>query len=212
MTPTDLLNIAELGITTGNAWTTKYAAFNPGFITKVAYLAHHVTMRDTILAQIATNDARSQTVLALKSANADITKYSKFIKTYLQEEYDDNAKTYYAGYGIITFGKSHTIPTDNDHRMRSLDTLVAELAKTNNPLQDKKYGLAFWTDLRDRHRLNWTNKKTYDGDRSINSNSLTTAKKEAVSYQTRLRASIKIMYPDNYKSILRDFGFQSEKY
>ena len=212
MGPTDFLNIAELGITSGTAWSSKYASFNAGFITKSAYLAHHVTMRDTILSQIATNDARSQAVLALKESNLSITKHTKFLKSYLAEEYDNNAKTYYAGYGIITNGKLHTIPTDNDHRMRSLDTLVAELDKPNCPLQDKKFGLAFWTALRDTHRANWTAMKTYDGDRSINSDNLKTAKKQAMSYQSRLKASIKINYPDNYKAVYRDFGFQTEKY
>jgi hypothetical protein len=212
MTPTDFLNVAETGITSGNAWDSKYPQFNPGFITQAAYLAHHTTMRNTILAQIATNDARSQVVLNLKTVNALITKHTKFIKNYLTEEYDNDAKTYYTGYGIITIGRAYSIPTDNDHRMRSLDTLIAELSKPNNVLANKKFGLAFWEDLRDQHRTNWTSLKMYDGDRSMNSNALKIAKKEALSYQSRLRASIKIMYPTNYKPIFRDFGFQSEKY
>lgn len=212
MIPTDFLNVAELGITSGNAWGSKYPNFVAGFITKADYLAHHITMRDTILSQIATNDARSQVVLNLKTVNALISKHTKFIKNYLTEEYSDDAKTYYTGYGIAVIGRAYSIPTDNDHRMRSLDTLVAEMSKANNILANKKFGLVFWEDLRNQHRTNWTKLKIYDGDRSMNSNTLKIAKKEALSYQSRLRASIKIMYPTNYKSIFRDFGFQSEKY
>jgi hypothetical protein len=212
MTPTDFLNVAELGITSGNAWASKYPNFNPGFMSQADYLAHHTVMRDTILSQIATNDARSQAVLALKDANADITKYAKFIKVYLAEMYDNDAKSYYAGYGIVAINKGYGIPVDNDHRMRSLDTLITELSKPNNPLAAKKFGLAFWTALRDTHRENWTNLKVFDGDRSMNSDTLKNTKKEALSYQSRLRASIKINYPTNYKSVYRDFGFQTEKY
>jgi hypothetical protein len=212
MIPTDFLNTAEVGITSGTSWDNKHASFNPGFITQADYLAHHTSMRATILAQIATNDARNQVVLNLKTVNALISKHTKFIKNYLTEEYYNDAKTYYTGYGIITIGRAYSIPTDNDHRMRSLDTLVTELSKPNNILADKKFGLAFWEDLRDQHRANWTSLKTYDGDRSMNSDALKLAKKQALSYQSRLRASIKIMYPTNYKAVLRDFGFQSEKY
>lgn len=212
MTPTDLLNIAELGITSGNAWNSKYPSLNAGFISQADYLQHHIDMRDAILTQITTNDERKQVILGLKEANTDITKYAKFLKTYLEEEYDNDAKTYYSGYGIVLTGKNYAIPKDNDHRMRSLDTLITELSKTGNPLKNKKYGLVFWTSLRDKHRTNWTNLKIYDGDRSMNSNTLQTAKKEALSYQGRLRNIIKIMHPTNYKSVYRDFGFQSEKY
>jgi hypothetical protein len=212
MTPTDMLNIAETGISSGNAWADKYPNFEPGFISQLDYLTHHSNMRDTIFTQVATNSARSQAVLGLKEANGDITKYGKFVKGYLEELFDDKAKSYYSAYGIVPMGKNYGIPTDNDHRMRSLDTLVAELSKPNNPLKIRKYGLAFWTVLRDKQRFNWTNLKKYDGDRSINSDILKNAKKQALSYQSRLRASIKVYYPLNYKSVQRDFGFQSEKY
>ncbi len=212
MTPTDLLNTAQVDITSANAWADKYPNFEPGFIAQADYLLHHTTMRDTIMQQVATNSSRTQAVAGLKEANSDIAKYIKFVKSYLEEAYGDNAKTYYSAYGIVAIGKSYNIPTDNDHRMRSLDTLVAELGKASSPLKTKKYGLTYWTALRDKHRLNWTNLKKYDGDRSVNSDSLKTAKKEALSYQSRLRASIKIHYPLNYKSIYRDFGFQNEKF
>ena len=205
MTPTDLLNVAELGITSGNAWDSKYPSLNAGFITQTDYLQHHIDMRDAILLQINTSDVRNQAILGLKESNDDISKYAKFIKTYLEEEYDTDSKTYYVGYGIV-------MPKDNDHRMRSLDTLITELNKVGNPLKNKKYGLTFWTALRDKHRTNWTNLKVYDGDRSMNSNNLKVAKKDALSYQSRLRSIIKIMHPTNYKSVYRDFGFQSEKY
>lgn len=212
MTPTDLLNVAQLGITSGTAWADKYPTMTAMFITQQDYLQHHLDMRTTALAQIANNDARNQTIAALKGINTTINTHTKFLKNYLLEEFADQAKNYYTGYGMVLDNKSYRIAIDNDRRMSALDTLIAELQKANNPLANKKYGLAFWIALRDGHRFHWTNLKNYDGNRSMNSDSLTQAKKEALGLQSKLRSLLKINYSSNYKAVWRDFGFQNEKY
>ena len=212
MPVTDNLNLAQLGITSGDAWGTKYPTMQTTFISQADYLALHQNFRTLVLDQSNNNSVRSQTTTTLKILNAEITKSVKFIKNYLTEEYGDTAKSYYLAYGFVFEGKNHTISKDNDLRMQALDILVAELSKTNNPFANRKYGLVYWEALRNSHRDTWTLGKTVDGDRSMGSSNIKTVKEQAKSLQNRLRAQIRVNYPDMYKNVLRDFGFQSEKY
>ena len=211
--PTDILNIAEAGITTGNNWGTKYPTLSVTFVSQADYLALHEVLRTDVVTQKANESNRTLQYAALKTTNAKIAAAQKYLKGYIAEQYDTaNAKTYYTAYGIEKKGNAYGIPVDNDQRMRALDAMIATLSQTGNPFKTKKYGLTFWTALRDAHRTAWTQCKNIDGTRSVLSAAIKANKVLALSYQSRLRQQIKVNEPISYKNIWRDLGFQAEKY
>lgn len=211
--PTDLSNLAELGIASGTAWINKYPTYIVDFITSAEYLALHETMRADIQEQKQTEALRRAATAELKAVNAKINAQLRNLKDYIVDEYGkENVYVHYPAYGIILSIKGYTLPVDNDTRARSLDLIVAELSKPGHPLANKKYGLAFWTAQRDTQRATWASIKSIDGKRSILSGRLTIARNKAKELQSRLRMHIRATFGDNQRSVLRDFGFQAEKY
>ena len=110
-------------------------------------------------------------------------------------------------------GNSYNIPTDNDNRSKTMEILIAKLSETNNPFApNAQFGLAAWTDVYNRHKTLWAVAKDADGQISVLSKTVSQNKVTAKLYQKRLRQQVTVDYPDMYTSILRDFGFQKEKY
>lgn len=212
-TPSDLTNLAQTGITSGTVWGSKYPTLIVSFVNQPDYLLFHETMRNDILIQKQNDATRREVTSRLKAVNKTINSHLKNLKDYLSDEYGkDISKVWYAAYGIEKKGSLYILPTDNDGRGRSLDILIQELSKPNNPIATKKYGLSFWINQRDEHKEIWASSKAIDGTRSIYADKLKTAKLEAKRLQSRLRMHLRATYGEQYKSIWRDFGFQNEKY
>lgn len=212
-TPSDLTNIAEAGITSGETWRNKYPNYVTDFVTSFDYLTLHQELRANIIKQKQNDADRRDATKKLKDINKEIDKRIKNLKDYIADEYEkERVKTIYPAY-CIEFNKSvYKLPADNDNRMRGLDMIVMELSKADNPLKSKKYGLDFWTAQRDAHRTAWALNKEIDGQRSLLSKALTVGKAECKRLQLRLRTHLKATFFDNYKNVWRDFGFQAEKY
>ena len=69
--PSDLTNIAQLGVTTGNVWGTRYTDLTLKHLLQADYLSFHEDFRaDTIALQTAHN-TRKQTTNALTNVNKD---------------------------------------------------------------------------------------------------------------------------------------------
>ena len=210
--PVDYINIAELGVTSGNAWKTKYPTLTVSFITVTQYLDLHTSMRANAVKIKQLNADRKQATDTLKAIHKLIGKHLANLKSYIVDEYGkENAIRLYDQYGIIRKKDKFSFPSDNDDCGRSLDMVVQELSKPAHPLANKKYGVDFWIVQRDAQRAAWNTNKTMDGERSMLTATLQAQKKEAIKLQSRLRTHLRAAYGDAHKSVLRDFGFQNEK-
>ena len=213
MSPTDLINIATLGITTGNSWGINYPNLVVNFTTPSEYTAFHTEFRNRLLERQENESKRILAISNLRKANKELATSIKFLKSYLLEEYGkEDAVTHYSEYGLVLENRIYRFPKDNDDRMKKLDTLINTLSAPNNPFQHKKYGLTYWENLRNEHKLNWNLCKTLDGNRSVLAKAIQLDKKKALNWQSRLRQQVKINDKENHKSIWRNLGFQSEKY
>ena len=213
MIPTDLINIATLGITTGNSWAVNYPNLVVNFTTPNEYTTFHTDFRNRLLERQENESKRILSISHLRKVNKELMASIKFLKAYLVEEYGKiDALTHYSEYGLVFESKTYRFPMDNDDRMKKLDTLIHTLSMPNNPFQGKKYGLTYWKNLRDEHKTNWTLCKTLDGNRSVLAKAIQLDKKKALNWQSRLRQQVKINDKENYKSIWRNLGFQAEKY
>ena len=205
---TNNLHFAQLGITSGKLWLLKYPNLITSFTTANDYLGFHQNYRALVLQQNNMISERMQITNELDAINTEIRTSIKFVKGYLAEFYGNNAKSYYLAYGLVFENNKHIIAKDNDKRMLALDILVKALQDSSNLLSSQKYGLSYWSAIQVQHRAVWTAAKTLDGTISINSANLKQMKGQAIVLQKSLRAQIRVDFATNYKSVIRDFGFQ----
>jgi hypothetical protein len=154
---------------------------------------------------------RASVTNELKVLDSIISKHTDYPKGYLKDKYDkDNAPSYYPQFGLVKQGSSFSFPKDRNKRHAALQLTVKAMAEQG--FEDKKYGLAFWQDILTRYEAALQLSVTTDG----NVASLVSAKNEArKQIEKTLNALIHIIkgnYPDTYASVLREWGFQKEKY
>lgn len=213
LAPNSYSNIAEAGITSGNVWKNHYPTYSVSFVTKEDYLSFHEKMRDDVVEQRLLDAQRAEATSNFKSINQSIDKSLGLLKNAIALEHGKKQSVVlYGSYGIQKINEIYVIPRDNDSRAHALSVMVKSLERSSDSIKNSKYGLEYWTDLRDKHLVAWDLNKRLDGLRSILANRLQDSKQQAKEWQSRLRAHLKVTYYDNYKSVWRDFGFQVEKY
>lgn len=147
----------------------------------------------------------------LRAVNKEINDSIKYVKSYISEKYTaGNAPTYYPQFGIIKIRNAYKIPADNDNRLHSLAQMVTALGE--HGLDDRKYGKPYWEDIQERFIE--AKEKANDSD-SASSGHVNIKSEQKVVIRKILNALISLLkanYPDNWKSELRVWGFQKEKY
>ena len=165
----------------------------------------------TLAARQSSGGTRPQITTALKALNKEIDNSVAFVKGYLAEKYGkDKSLGYYPAFGISYFSNKYALPVDQSNREDSL-TLMLEAIESNN-LQDRTYGLAYWTGIKNNYVNLVTQARALDGGISQkvgNKNDL------KMKIKKSLNAIINVLqgnYPDTYKQELRLWGFQKDKY
>lgn len=212
--PTDLINLAQLGVTTGTTWGQKYSSLTVKNIPQNLYLSFHQDFRTDVISLMQLHNERKQVTTDFKAINADIKKAESALKKLIALRYGkNNLAAQYAAHGITKKRTTSGFPVDNDNRMRALDILIATMSTPGHLFaNDVDYGLDKWLILKSKHQTLWQRAKEIDGSIGALSNKVKANKKVVKQYQTLLRKQISIDYADNYKGIWRDFGFQTEKY
>lgn len=158
-----------------------------------------------------TGGGRASVSNNMKTLDKTVNVNTAYLKDYLKELYGkENYTAYFPQFGIIQQGKTYVYPADRNKRLASLQLTIKALA--SNGLQDKKYGLTYWQDIATRYEAGLKLSVTTDSSVA----NLVSAKNEArKQIQKTLNALIHIIkgnYPDTYASVLREWGFQKEKY
>jgi hypothetical protein len=166
---------------------------------------------DSLDKRLTTGGGRASVTNELKVLDSIINKHADYLKGYLKDKFDkENAPAYYPQFGIVKQGESSSFPKDRNKRQAALVLTVKAMAA--HEFEDKKFGLAFWKDISDRYTA--TLQLSVNTDSSVAN--LVSAKNEArKQIQKTLNALIHIIkgnYPDTYASVLREWGFQKEKY
>ncbi len=210
----NLNNIIAIGTASSVAWSTKYTDLTIKNLDVADYTASNAQFKADVTEITALHATRKQTTNNFAALNKTINSSISKLKKLINIRYKGKViTTEYQQYGIINLGTTYAIPTDNDARARSLDILVSKLSQAGNALaNDPDIGLAYFTDLRNTHASLWALSKQSDGRISVLSASLKINKESIVQDQKRLRQQITVDYPATYKAVLRDFGFQKEKY
>jgi effector-binding domain-containing protein len=154
---------------------------------------------------------RPEVTQKLKTMDHNMDADIEHIKGYLSDKYTKkNAPSYYAEFGIVKAGETYKLPHDHNKRKAGLNMLLGAL--TVHGFQGNTYGLTYWTDVYTKFDALLTQSVSIDG---------TVADKVGIKkvlkaqIKKTLNALIDIIignYPDTYKAVLRNWGFQKEKY
>jgi hypothetical protein len=158
-----------------------------------------------------TGSKRPQTTQAIKSLDKTIDNSLSYVKGYITDKYKkESAKSYYAAFGFEHKKDKYIFPIDQNNRLSALELMIEAIAA--NDFTDKEYGTAFWTPIHKEYKKLVSTATTTDGDISIKVGDKNALKKELKKGLNAIVNALKANYPDTYKTELRNWGFQKEKY
>jgi hypothetical protein len=82
----------------------------------------------------------------------------------------------------------------------------------NQGFAEKQYGVAYWTDIQERFNNLLDTSVDSTGTVSENAGNKTVLRSKIKRVLNSLIHLIKANYPDTYKSVMRSWGFQKERY
>ncbi len=165
----------------------------------------------TLTERKSTGSTRPEVSHKLAELDMTINTDVENIKIYLAEKYTKkNAPSYYAAFGIVKTGKVFKLPKDRDERKDALDLMLPAI--TLHGFDSKPFGLAYWTNVKTQYDALLAQATSIDGTVSIKVGDKNVLKIQIKKVLNAIINLIKANYPDTYKSELRNWGFQKEKY
>jgi hypothetical protein len=180
-------------------WTTSAA-----FLTKASAFNTELSKRNDI------GSSRPQITDRLKELDVTIDNAVPYVKSYLLEMFKKSSKSYYPSFGIEHKSNKYIIPRDRNNRSEALRLIIKGIE--DNGLGAKEFGTTFWTEIKTEYDSLLGKATSTDGTVSIKVSTKNELKKELKKVLNSLILVIKGNYPDTYKSELRSWGFQKEKY
>lgn len=153
---------------------------------------------------------RPQITERLKQLDNTIDSSLLYIKGYLLELYKDAAKSYYPSFGIEHKSNRYIFPTDRNKKSEALRLMINAIHI--NGLDGKEFGTTFWTDIKTEYDTLLDKAMNTDGNVSTKVSNKNELKKELIKIVNSIIIVIRANYPETYKSELRNWGFQKEKY
>ena len=165
----------------------------------------------TLTERQGTGGTRKEVTAKLAQLDTDIDKAVATLKSYLVYKYEkDKAPSYYPQFGIERVGKLFIVPRDRNKRVAALKQIQA--AVITHGFGNEKYGTAYWQQTADSYNALLTQATTVDGTVAKKVGDKNELRKTIVKTHNALINVLKGNYPDTYKSVLREWGFQKEKY
>lgn len=212
--PNDYVNRAALGVNVAKNWNLTFPQYTVNFCT----LADFEALHQNFLTQATVNKQqdinKKLNTENLKAANQTITKSIKRLKEYIRDEYNINAESQYAAYGLEKSSSgNYTFPTDNDRREYCLSIFLNKLKTPNDPIASKNQGLSYWEPLILTHATEWNNSKNIKSLKTAASDACKTYYKQSGNLLGKLHKQISIDFEKSKVAATRRmFGFLNETY
>ncbi len=208
--PTKDSDLSDQGQNSATTW-----ANNPQikliWITPVQHKANADAYQATLGERMATGGGRKEVTAKLDALDVSIDDAITAVKGYLVYKYEKaNAASYYPQFGIEHAGKNYIIPRDRNKRVAALPLTLAAI--TAHAFTNEKYGAAYWQTTLDSYKALLTQATTVDGSVSKKVGDKNELRKTILKTHNALINVLKANYPDTYKSVIREWGFQKEKY
>ena len=154
---------------------------------------------------------RPQITGTFKVLDKQVNSSIGYIKGYLADKYGkDIAPDHYAAFGIVKKDKVYMIPKDHDARKEALAQMLTGIAAEN--FTNNTYGLNFWADIKARFDAAMELAYQTDSGMSQKTGNKNVLKTELKKVLNAIVLILKANYPDTWKTELRTWGFQKEKY
>ena len=208
--PDGQLELATLGLGAAKFWKTS-ALGDLLWKTKATFLTQAQTYYDSITSADAADDDRSPVARRLRELDVMIDKSLGHVKAYLAEDHEGDAdEAYYDEFGIKTEGRNQRLPKSRPARAKALTKLLAALDA--HGYDGRKYGKAYWSPIEAEYKTLVAQRRKTEGEASGEVGKKNVQEKPLRKVLKALINLIKANYPDTYKSVLREFGFQKEGY
>ena len=203
-------DFGELGVNSATAWLN-----NPQITLMWITPAQHKTnvddYRSTLTERLSAGGGRKEVTTKLDTLDESIDDAITAVKGYLVYKYEKaNAPSYYPQFGIVKVGSNFIIPRDRNRRASALPLTLAAI--TAHGFTDEKYGTAYWQATMASYNTLLAQASTVDGTVSGKVSTKNELRKTIQKTHNALINVLKANYPDTYKSVMREWGFQKEKY
>ncbi|MDO7875179.1 hypothetical protein Q5H93_10590 [Hymenobacter sp. ASUV-10] len=215
--PEGQVALAALGLAVAPKYAADVAAL-PGFgliWTKPDDLSALATDTHAKVGEAGSTQAnRTPNAEAIDKLDAEIMQRLGNVRNYLEGAYEDEndeiVRGYLAQLGFKLQYGSYMFPRGQDDRLAALDQLLLGLVK--HGIGGKKYGLAYWTDMRQRY----SQALTTAGNDSGTVSTVVDRKNELLDQLREILTGIyyllRAQFPKSWKAKLRAYGFQEEGY
>lgn len=180
------------------------------YITQPEFEAMVIQYNSTLENKKTTVGKQSPVTGDLEEADKQINKGVSQLKGYLKEKYEERAVDYYASFGIYYKRSAYRLPEDREGRLSSLKLIVAAIDKEG--FADKKYGKEFWTELYNRYDIKLETSTQTTGTVSNKVSSKNQLKEQLTEVLNSLIDLLSGNYRKQFKAMLREWGFQKERY
>jgi hypothetical protein len=154
---------------------------------------------------------RPQITKALEILDKKIDDALAYVKGYIIDKYKkEAAPSYYPQFGIVHKTNKYVFPSDQNSRSAALDLMISGI--NENGFNDKEFGAAFWLDIKEKYNILLIKATSTDGTVSEKVGDKNALKSKIKKVLNSLILNIKSNYPETYKTELRNWGFQKEKY
>lgn len=208
--PQKEIDRSNLCVTAATYWGTK-PTITLEYITQPEFLALATSHQKSIKDRLDAGKTRPQMTTRLSVLDKEFNSATGFVKNYISETYEKaNAQSYYAEFGIAKKGNAWALPADRDKRVLALDQMLKAL--TTHGFENNKYGKTWWTARITEYIALVKTAGTTDSTTSDLVGAKNAQKDMVKKVLTSLIFVIKANYPDTWKTVLRAWGFQKEKF
>lgn len=204
---TDMLNLAE---NVANKW-----ASTPEIALRWIKLEDYNILvkqfREALDQRTEVGGSRQSTTKMLKNLDGTINEAIEEVKIAIMGKYGkEDGKSYFSEFGIIKMNKAFRFPQDRNQRVQALDILLRGLEK--HKIDVAKHSFSFFQTTRDQYIVLVKEAQNIDSNVATEVSNKNEAMKQVEKIINALIQVIKGNYPETYKSELRAWGFQKEKY
>lgn len=203
-------DLSTLGMKTSAKWKT-HPEFSLRWISADEHTANANAFAATLSERNFTGSGRKEITGKLKALDTSINEATTAIKSYLVYKFEKrNASAYYPQFGIQRQGRYYMLPFDRDKRLAALQIIQEAIAM--HGFTNEKYGAAYWLETYNNYQTLLQQASNIDGTVSNKVGQKNTLRKTLVKTHLALIHLLQANYPDTYKSVMREWGFQKEKY
>ncbi len=208
--PTKDADFGDLGVNSSAAWL-KNPQITLPWMTQAQHKANVDAFNTTLTERQSTGGGRKEVTAKLDALDVAIDEGTSAVKGYLVYKFEKaNAPSYYPQFGIVRAGSNFIIPRDRNKRAAALPLTLAAITALG--FANEKYGAAFWQTTMDSYKALLTQASEVDGTVSNKVSAKNELRKTIKKTHNALINILKANYPDTYKSVIREWGFQKEKY